>query len=474
MPYDRSSVTPGIVHLGIGAFCRAHTAMYVDSVLPIDPSWGIVGASLKRPDTRDALAPQDFLYSLIERSAAGTKDRIIGSLLNVYVATHHREGLIAIMADPRIRIVSLTVTEKGYCHDPATGKLDESHAEIRHDLEHPNAPSSVPGLIVRAIAMRRLAGVAPFTVLCCDNLPSNGATVARIITAFAALRSDELASYVERSVAFPSTMVDRIVPATTDNDRRLASDATGLRDRWPVVTEPFTQWVVEDRFGGERPPLERAQVQMVGDVHPYELMKLRMLNGSHSTLAYLGYLAGYEYVNTAIADPALRALIHDLMTEEVMGTLPKGLGDLDGYRDALIERFCNPALQHRTWQIAMDGSQKLPQRLLGTIRERLAAGLPITRLSLGVAAWMRFVTGVGENGERIEVKDPLAPRLRATADAANGSPSELVEGLLRVSEVFGRDLSSNQTFRTLLLRYVTSLYQRGALATASLVHSGTL
>jgi fructuronate reductase len=266
-------------------------------------------------------------------------------------------------------------------------------------------------------------------------------------------------------------MVDRIVPATTEDDRHLASDMTGLCDRWPVITEPFTQWVVEDQFTGARPPLERAGVRFVREVRPYELMKLRMLNASHSTIAYLGYLAGYEYVNMAITNPSLRRFVCELMTDEVMQTLPQGLGNLADYRDALIERFCNPALHHRTWQIAMDGSQKLPQRLLGTIRDRLAAGLPITRLSLGVAAWMRYVTGVGENGEPIDVKDPLAPKLRTIADTAKDSPRELVEGLLGVSEVFGTDLARNQIFRTLLLRYVSSLYQRGALATASLVNS---
>lgn len=456
------------MHLGVGAFCRAHTAMYIDTILPIDPSWGMIGASLKRPDTRDALAPQDFLYTLVERGETGTKGRIIGSLLDVHDGARQRDALIAATAHPRIRVVSLTVTEKGYCHDPATGQLDGNHPDIRHDLEHPDTPVSAPGLMVKAIEMRRRASVAPFTVLCCDNLPSNGKTVARIVTAFAALRSDELASYVESHVAFPCTMVDRIVPATTEDDRELTGKTTGLRDRWPVVTEPFTQWVVEDQFATTRPPLERAGVQFVEDVRPYELMKLRMLNASHSTLAYLGYLAGYEYVNIAIANPTLQKLVYELMTDEVMETLPNGLGNLGDYRDALIKRFRNPALHHRTWQIAMDGSQKLPQRLLGTIRDRLAAGLPITRLSLAVAAWMRFVTGVGENGERIDVKDPLAPKLRIIADTAKGSPRELVEGLLGVPEVFGTDLPYNQAFRTSLLRHMTSLYQHGALATASL------
>jgi fructuronate reductase len=470
LAYDRSTVTPGIVHLGVGAFCRAHTAMYLDGILPTDPTWGIIGASLRRPDTRDALAPQDFLYTLIERSGTGTKGRIIGSLLEVLDVAHEHGQLIAAMSDPRTRIISLTVTEKGYCHDPATGLLDANHPDIRHDLERPDLPISAPGLIVRAIESRRAAGLAPFTVLCCDNLPSNGETVSRIVGAFAALCGEDLARYLEGNIAFPSTMVDRIVPATTEGDRDLALKTTGLRDNWPVVTEPFTQWVVEDRFASERPPLERAGVQIVTDVRPHELMKLRMLNGSHSTLAYLGYLAGYEYVNTAIADHDLRTLIYDLMTEEVMGTLPDGLGDLQGYRDALLKRFANPALRHRTWQIAMDGSQKLPQRLLGTVRDRLASGRPIARLALGVAAWMRYVTGVDERGGRIDVRDPLSAKLRAISDAAEGSPEALVLGLLGISEVFGDDLPHNKLFSSTLCHHVTSLNQRGAIETAKFVH----
>jgi fructuronate reductase len=440
-------------------------AAYVDDVLRTDPSWGIIGASLRRPDTRKALAPQDFLYTLAVRGGSGTTTRVIGSLLDVLDAATQRADLLAVMADPRIRIVSLTVTEKGYCHDPATGALDPHHPDILHDLAHPEAPVSAPGLIVRALEMRRAAGIAPSTVLCCDNLPSNGETTARIVTGFAALRDKELADYIAGEVAFPSTMVDRIVPATTEADRTYVLEAMGVMDAWPVVTEPFTQWVIEDRFSIGRPPLEIAGVQLVTDVRPFELMKLRMLNGSHSLIAYLGYLGGYAYVNEAIADPALRTLIHEFMTDEVMGTLPTDLCDLAAYRDALVDRFRNPALLHRTRQIAMDGSQKLPQRLLGTIRDRLAKGLPATRATLGVAAWMRYVTGVDEQGREIDVSDPLATRLRRIADAAGGAPEQLVDGLLRVTEVFGDDLPRNQSFRAVLASHLTSLFQRGALAT---------
>lgn len=467
MSYDRSRVTPGIVHLGIGAFHRAHMAVYIDNLLADDPSWGILGASLKRPDTRQALAPQDFLYTLALRSGSGTSTRIIGSVLDVLDANTQLDELIGKMTDTQIRIVSLTVTEKGYCHDPATGTLDKWHPDIMHDLAHPDSPISAPGLIVRALELRKVAGVSPFTVLCCDNLPANGETTRRIVTQFAALRGKGLADYIEREVPFPSTMVDRIVPATTDDDRKAIFEATGFWDAWPIVTEPFTQWVIEDVFPFGRPALETAGAQFVTDVRPFETMKLRMLNGSHSTIAYLGYLAGYEFVNQAIAEPAFRTLIHDLMTEEVMDTLPEGIGDPASYRDALLDRFANPALKHRTWQIAMDGSQKLPQRLLGTIRDRLSRNMPISRTALGVAAWMRYVTGRDEHGRDIDVKDPLAAQLRAIADTAGNVPEKLVDGMLGEREIFGDDLPTNQLFRSELSKHLASLIKNGAMATIS-------
>ena len=461
LPYDRSHVTPGIVHLGIGAFCRAHMAAYLDTILAIDPSWGIIGASLKRPDTRDALAPQDFLYTMVVRSAAGTSTRVIGSILDILHAATQRDDLIAAMADPRIRIVSLTITEKGYCHDPSTGQLDPRHPDILHDLAEPDAPVSAPGLIVRALELRRAAGTSPFTVLSCDNLPANGETMARIVKTFAALRSTELAEHIASEVAFPSTMVDRIVPATSEDDRKLVLADSGLRDTWPVMTEPFTQWVIEDRFPAGRPPLEAAGAEFVADVRPFELMKLRMLNGSHSSLAYLGYLAGYEYVNEAMDDPAFSTFVHELMTEEVMSTLPNNMGSLSSYRDALLERFRNPALKHRTWQIAMDGSQKLPQRLLGTIRDRLAQGASIERTALGVAAWMRYVAGVDERGQQIDVRDPLGERLRAIVDAAGNVPPKLADGFLNVREVFGDDLPQSERLRSALTGHLASLCRYG-------------
>jgi fructuronate reductase len=471
--YDREQLTPGIVHLGIGAFHRAHMAVYVDDLLAGHPDWAIVGASLRRPDTKEALVPQDFLYTVAVRDASGTACRVIGSVIDVLDANTQREELLALMAHPQIRIVSLTVTEKGYCHDPATGALDEDHPDILHDLDNPRDPVSAPGLIVEALERRRLAGVAPFTVMSCDNLPSNGETTKRIITRFADLRSSELHDFVRDKVAFPSTMVDRIVPATTDADRALVEEVTGLDDAWPIMTEPFIQWVIENDFVGDaRPPFETVGAQMVDEVEHYELMKLRMLNGSHSTLAYLGYLAGHQYVSDAVGDPAILKLIHGLMTDEVIPTLPMTRSDLEAYRDRLLERFANPALKHRTWQIAMDGSQKLPQRLLNTIRDRLKTGQGITRLSLGVAAWMRYVTGTDEKGEPIEVKDPLAARLREIADAAGSDVEALVHDLLGVGEIFGTDLPEHAGFRDAVTAHLRALLADGAAATVKEVAGG--
>ncbi len=469
--YDRTQITPGIVHLGIGAFHRAHMAVYVDDLLKDHPDWAIVGASLRRPDTKEALEPQDGLFTVAVRDASGTHHRIIGSILKVLDANNEREDLLELMASPQIRIVSLTVTEKGYCHDPATGELDQRHPDIVHDLANPQAPKSAPGMLVEALARRKAAGIAPFAVMSCDNLPSNGETVKRIVSRFAQLRDAEPGQWVA-DVAFPGTMVDRIVPSTTDADRAMIAELTGPDDAWPIMTEPFTQWVIEDHFPDGRPPFERAGAQMVADVEPFERMKLRMLNGSHSTMAYLGYLAGYEYISDVMGDDDFVRLIHGLMTEEAMATLDMPGVDLGAYRDQLLERFRNPALKHRTWQIAMDGSQKLPQRLLGTIRDRIAAGQPFERLGLGVAAWMRYVVGIDEKGENIDVRDPLAMRMMAIAADAGDDAEALYEGLVGLSEVFGSDLAGNQAFGETVATHLDSLFEMGVKDTVKGVVEG--
>lgn len=464
--YDIAAAEVGVVHLGVGAFHRAHQAAYLDAILSRGHTgWAICGASLRSPDTSDALDPQDGLYTLAARSGAGDKLRIIGSLRRLLVAPRDPEALLAAMCDPRVRIVTLTVTEKGYCHDPASGTLDEAHPDIRTDLANPHRPVSAPGYLVEALARRRAAGIAPFTVLTCDNLPANGKTVARVTARLAALRDADLGRFVAGEVAFPSTMVDRIVPATTDDDRAMVAAGLGMADAWPVMAEPFTQWVVEDRFPLGRPPLEEVGVELVSDVEPFEHMKLRLLNGAHSTLAYLGYLAGHTTIAETMAVPAFARLVARLQDEEVTPTLhlPAGV-DVAAYKAALRERFANPALKHRTWQIAMDGSQKLPQRLVAPARDRLAAGAPLPLLALGIAGWMRYVTGRDEQGGAIDVRDPLATRLKALADAAGPDADRLAPALLSVREVFG-DLGADPHFAGPVRAALSRLLAQGAAAT---------
>lgn len=461
LAYDPTLVDIGIVHLGVGAFHRAHMADYTDAVLRGGHRrWGIMGASLRSPDTRDALAPQDYLYTIAESDEAGERCRIIGALRGVLVAPEDPQALIEAMCLPSVKIVSLTVTEKGYCHDPATGELNEQHPDIVHDLANPDRPRSAPGFLVAALKARKARGLPPFTVLCCDNLPANGRTVAKVVTRLATLVNPALGPYVAENVAFPATMVDRIVPATTDADRARITEATGLSDAWPVVTEAYNNWVVEDNFPQGRPAWDAT---FVTDIKPFELMKLRLLNGAHSSMSYLGYLAGRETIADCMQDEALASYVAHLMHVEVTPTLmvPPG-ADIESYKQALLRRFRNPGLRHRTWQIAMDGSQKLPQRLLGTIRDRLQAGAPIDGLALGVAAWMRYVTGIDERGQPIDVRDPLRDMLRQKADAAGPEAAKLAPALLSVTEVFGRDLPANETFTTAVARALDSLFTKGS------------
>jgi fructuronate reductase len=469
--YDRAAVATGIVHLGIGAFQRAHQAMYTEAAIAAgDHRWGILGASLRSPAVRDQLAPQDGLYTLSVRGADGEKLQVIGAIKNVLVAPEDPAALLRALADPAVAIVTLTVTEKGYCYDPATTALDEAHPDIVHDLANPALPRTVPGFLVEALRLRREAQIDAFTVLCCDNLPHNGRTVRSIVSRFATLqgrvatnKDRALAGYIANEVAFPSTMVDRITPATTAEDRAAIAACLGAEDASPVITEPFTQWVIEDRFPGGRPDWSIAGAEFVLDVAPYENMKLRLLNGSHSTLAYLGYLAGYETVSDTMRDANYRRLAEGVMDDAATTLkMPPG-ADVAAYKRALIERFENPALRHRTWQICMDGSQKLPQRLLGSIRDRLAAGAPLDRLVMGVAGWMRYVTGIDEYGQAIDVRDPLSVRLRSIADQAGLVADRLAPALLDVREIFG-DLGADPRFRDAVTTALSRIIAQGAKA----------
>jgi fructuronate reductase len=430
----------GIVHLGLGAFFRAFGCVYVaDAMRVAGGDWGIVGVSLRSPDTRDALKPQDWAYTSVTLTPDGPQTRVIDVLNDVLVAPEDPQAVLDSMCDPGVRIVSLTVTEKGYCHNPATGALNMGHPDILYDLTH-NLPRSAPGYLVRALQQRHAAGIAPFTVLTCDNLPHNGALVRGVVLDMARRIDPALADWIAENGRFPATMVDRITPATTDEDIKTVEMLTGLHDAAPVMHEPFRQWAVQDDFvNGDRPDLAAAGAQLVDDVAAFEDMKLRMLNGTHSALAYLGYLAGHETISDTVADPSFAAYVRHCW-EEIMPAVaaPPGI-DLTDYADALFDRYANPAIRHRTWQIAMDGSQKLPQRLLGTLRANLDAGRDSPALCLAVAGWMRYVAGKDEAGQPIDVRDPLADLLRDTAtDSATGT----VAALLSLDQIFPADLAA--------------------------------
>jgi len=467
--YDPRLIGIGIVHLGIGAFHRAQTAIFSDDALALEHAdWGISGVSLRSPDMRDRLVPQDGLYTAVEKSPDGTRRRIIGSVREVLFLGDERDAVRTRLIEPETKIVSLTITEKGYCHDPATGKLNPAHADIAHDLAHPHQERSAIGLIAAALDARRLSHGRAFTVLCCDNLPHNGALVRALVLAFAEMRDPALSRWIGEQAQFPSTMVDRIVPATTDSDIAENDAALGLHDAAPVMHEPYKQWAIEDRFADGRPAWERVGAELVADVAPFEAMKLRLLNGSHSALAYLGFLAGHEYIYQVAAQPPFVAYMRKMMEREVAPTLavPRGV-DLRSYEQALVRRFGNPALPHRTQQIAMDGSQKLPQRLLGAVRDNLAAGRPVDLLALAIAGWMRYVGGIDEQGREIAVADPLASEFRRLAASHRGDPAAWVRALLSIRAIFGDDVPADERLVAKLSAWLDSLIAVGAQRTVA-------
>lgn len=461
--YDRDAVTAGIVHLGAGAFHRAHQALLTDHVLASgDQRWGIVAANLRSCALRDALAPQDGLYTLEESGADGRRMRVIGALRRCAVAQENPAALIAAMASPQIRIVSLTVTEKGYCHNPASGELDEDHPDVRHDLANPQSPRTPLGYICAALLARRAAGIAPFTLLSCDNLAANGQTLKRVLTRFAGLRDRDFGRHIADTLACPSTMVDRIVPATTVQDRARIDAALGLADASPVVSEQFLQWIIEDDFPGGRPDWSMFGAAFVSDAQPWEMLKLRLLNGAHSCIAWLGQLAGKETVAEAMASPVIAAFVARLMREEIAPVLrPPAGADVPAYVAALLIRFANPYLRHRTAQIAIDSSLKLPHRLLPTIRARLAAGAPFPHLAMGVAAWMRFVAGRDDAGRALDLHDPLADMLRQRTIAAGPDCAATVQALASVGAIFGDDLRRDPRFMDAVTGALQALARQG-------------
>jgi fructuronate reductase len=456
----------GIVHFGPGAFFRAFNAIWTEEAMAAaGGDWGICAVSLQSPTARDQLGPQDGVYTSVTLTHEGPQHRVIGSVVKVLVAPENPEAVLLAMTAPEVRVVSLTITEKGYCHEPSTGRLRLDHPGIAADLANPTAPTTAPGFIIEALARRRNTGVAPFTVLSCDNLPHNGSLVRGVVLDMARARDGELAQWIDEHVRFPATMVDRITPATTPADVEALGDARGYHDPACVMHEPFRQWVIEDDFiGGARPAWEAAGVHMVQDVAPFETMKLRCLNGTHSALAYLGYLAGHETISDAVADPAFVAYCRHLWSREILPTVPQPEGeDLPRYCEALLKRYANPAIRHRTWQIAMDGSQKLPQRLLGTLSDGLAAGRPVRGLVLAVASWMRYAGGTDETGQPIDVRDPMAGRLLVAWDSADDAAGR-VSAFLAIRDVFPEDLAGNTGLQEGLTEALEGLTRRGARA----------
>jgi len=441
--YDRDRITVGVVHLGPGAFHRAHQAYYFDQLLAKDPRWGICAVSLKSPGVRDALAPQDGLYTLAQLDEE-TTFRIIGSIVEVLVAPEDPPAVFARLAAPMSRMVALTVTEKGYCLS-SNGGLDESHPDIVHDLTHPREPVSAIGYLVEGLRRRFAVGLPPYAVVACDNLADNGWRLKAAVVAFAAKVDPELAAWIEAEGRFPRTMVDSITPATDDALRVRVEMATGLHDAWPIQREAFTQWVIEDVLGPDAPDLASVGVTLTDDVRGFERAKLRLLNGVHSTLAYAGILRGHETVFEAMSDPVLAKLARDLMIEDIIPTLtaPRGL-DLPAYAEAILKRFRNPEIRHLLAQIAWDGSQKLPFRILGTLGEALEAGRSVDRLALPLAAWMRFIRLRAAAGEKIV--DPLADKLIAVAATCMGDARTDVAAFVALDAVFPASLAANPAF----------------------------
>jgi len=455
--YDRGALQPGIVHLGAGAFQRAHLAAINEAALHAtgDLRWGIVGVSLRQAGTHEALHPQAGLYTLATRDTAPDGSpretlQVIGNLLGVLVAPHDPAAVIEQIAHSATRILSLTITEKGYRDDPSA------------DLADARAPRTAIGYIVRGLQQRHARGLGPLTLMSLDNLPANGDTLRGLTLHFAGQVDPGLQDWIASACSFPNSMVDRIVPRTTDEDRARVSERLGLQDTWPVLAEPFLDWAVEDRFVAGRPEWQHGGARFVAEAAPFEQLKLRMVNGTHSALAYLGAVMGCETVDEAVADPAMHAYLEALMQQEIAPSLQALPGlNLAAYQQRLLLRFANPALQHRLQQIAMDGSQKLPQRLLSTLRDRLQAGEPIERLALAVAGWLHYLRGKTEAGHAYAIDDPMAAALAAGNAATLHAPErERVATFCALAPVFG-DLGSEARFVDALTRQAERLRMHG-------------
>lgn len=461
--YDRSAMTAGIVHLGVGAFHRVHQAWYTDQLLAAgETDWGICGVGVLPQDARmaEVLREQDHLYTVVEKATDGTVSaRVVGSIVDYLLAPEDPEAVVARIAHPDTRIVSLTITEGGYSVNESTGEFDPTPAVLA-DLEPGATPSTAFGLVLGGLARRRAEGTGPLTVLSCDNLPGNGDLAKLAFCAFADRLDPELGAWVRAEIAFPNTMVDRIAPVTTDADRELLAERFGMTDGFPAVCEPFTMWVLQDEFVAGRPPWERVGPVIVPDVQPYELMKLGLLNSSHQALAYFGYLLGLTYADQAATDPDIAGLVTRYMDDEATPSIPRAEGmDLEGFRDQLLERFANAAIGDTLARLAAYSSDRIPQWLVPVIRRNLAAGRPVVCAAAIVASWARYAEGLDEQGEPIDAVDNRWDERHAAALAQAEDPLAFVRNV----SMFG-DLAEQPAFTEPYLAALTALRQRGARA----------
>lgn len=466
--YQRNNVKQGIVHVGVGGFHRAHLAVYVDTLLEhFDVrDWSICGVDLQpfAAPMRDALKKQDNLYTMMECATEGNSARVVGSITDYLFAPDNSEAVIAKMAHPDTHIVSMTVTESGYYVNENTHELMEDHPDVAADLAGGQPPRTVFGYLYAALARRHAAGLRPFTVMSCDNMQKNGDISRSMLLAFARRQNPEVAQWIAEKGAFPNSMVDRITPRTSDANKVSLAKDFGVEDAWPVVTEVFNQWVLEDKFADGRPPFEKAGVQVVPSVEKveeYELIKLRLLNASHSAMGYAGYLAGFKHIDEVIANPVFRKYIFNMMKEEVKPLLPQIPGvSVDDYCDTLLRRFGNKTLKDELPRICLGGSGKIPQFIMPSIAEQLQAGGSLRRLTLCAAAWFRYLEGVDEQGRVFKLDDPMAEELQAKAREGGLA-------LLEVESLFGDDLRNNDRFVSELKSALESLRQDGAMKTVA-------
>ena len=435
--YDRSTLSPGILHIGVGNFHRAHQAVYLDDLFATgrDHDWAIVGAGVRDFDVEvhDKLADQDWLTTVVEQEAQSTKLRVTGAMID-FVRPFDLTAMLDMLSRPAIRIVSLTVTEGGYCINPATQTFDPGHPEIVYDAAHAAAPKSAFGLIVAGLKRRRALGLAPFTVMSCDNIPGNGHVCQNAVAGLAELIDPELARWIRASVSFPNAMVDRITPATSARERAMLNDQYGVADNWPVFCEAFRQWVIEDRFPAGRPALETVGVTFVKDVAPYELMKIRILNGGHAAIAYPAGLLDIHFVHEAMADRQIAAFLKALTMREILSVVPPPPGVvLDDYRAKVAERFANPKIADTVSRLCLDGSNRQPKFILPTVADRLRAGADVSGLALVSALWCRYCFGESEGGKVIPPNDPAWDRLQGAARKARDDP----RAFLALNDIFG-------------------------------------